>query len=80
MGGPGFVDLVVEADMKPYDFLAMVPIIQGAGGAITNWSGETIHWACTPAGDYALNGLAGDTLHSMHIQSSRFHIFSSFRS
>ena len=33
----GCVDLVVEADMKPYDFLAMVPIIQGAGGCITNW-------------------------------------------
>ena len=28
---------VVEADMKPYDFLALVPIVQGAGGAITNW-------------------------------------------
>ena len=23
--------------MKPYDFLAMVPIIEGAGGRITNW-------------------------------------------
>ena len=23
--------------MKPYDFLALVPIVQGAGGAITNW-------------------------------------------
>lgn len=23
--------------MKPYDFLALVPIVQGAGGTITNW-------------------------------------------
>lgn len=23
--------------MKPYDFMALVPIVQGAGGAITNW-------------------------------------------
>lgn len=27
----GFVDLVVEADLKPWDYLAMVPIIEGAG-------------------------------------------------
>ena len=35
----GFIDLVVEADLKPYDFMAMVPIIEGAGGMITDWQG-----------------------------------------
>jgi myo-inositol-1(or 4)-monophosphatase len=33
----GFVDLVVEAGLKPYDVAALVPIIQGAGGRITTW-------------------------------------------
>jgi len=33
----GFCDLVVEADLKPYDYMAQVPIIEGAGGVITDW-------------------------------------------
>lgn len=35
----GFVDLVVESDMKPYDYLALVPVVEGAGGKITDWNG-----------------------------------------
>ena len=33
----GHCDLVVEADLKPYDYMAQVPIIEGAGGVITDW-------------------------------------------
>ena len=33
----GFCDLVVEADLKPYDYMALVPIVTGAGGIITDW-------------------------------------------
>ena len=33
----GFCDLVVEADMKPYDYMALVPVVQGAGGCMTDW-------------------------------------------
>ncbi len=33
----GLCDLVVEADLKPYDYMALVPIITGAGGVITDW-------------------------------------------
>lgn len=36
----GFVDLVVEADLQPYDIQALIPIVEGAGGVITNWRGE----------------------------------------
>jgi myo-inositol-1(or 4)-monophosphatase len=35
----GFVDLVVEANLKPYDIVALVPIVMGAGGAIATWDG-----------------------------------------
>jgi len=35
-------DLVVEAGLKPYDILALVPIIEAAGGRITDWHGAPI--------------------------------------
>ncbi len=35
----GHVDLVIEADMKPHDYLALVPVVSGAGGVITDWEG-----------------------------------------
>ncbi len=38
----GFVDLVVEADLKAYDFCALVPVIAGAGGSITDWQGKPL--------------------------------------
>lgn len=36
----GFVDLVVEADLQAYDIQALIPIVEGAGGVVTNWHGE----------------------------------------
>jgi len=33
----GFVDVVVEAGLKPHDVVALIPIIEGAGGRITTW-------------------------------------------
>ena len=33
----GHVDLVIETELKPYDVLALVPIITGAGGIVTTW-------------------------------------------
>jgi len=38
----GFVDLVLEASLKPYDFCAMVPIVEGAGGVATDWRGASL--------------------------------------
>ncbi|VVB09676.1 unnamed protein product [Arabis nemorensis] len=40
----GFVDLVIESGLKPYDFLALVPVIEGAGGTITDWNGNSLLW------------------------------------
>ncbi|KAJ0252453.1 Bifunctional phosphatase IMPL2 [Hirschfeldia incana] len=40
----GFADLVIESGLKPYDFLALVPVIEGAGGTITDWSGNPLMW------------------------------------
>jgi myo-inositol-1(or 4)-monophosphatase len=33
----GHVDLVIETELKPYDILPLIPIIEGAGGIITTW-------------------------------------------
>ena len=41
----GFIDLVVERDLKPYDYCALVPVIDGAGGAIADWNGAPLSLA-----------------------------------
>jgi len=43
----GFVDMVVETGLQPYDVQALIPLIEAAGGVITNWSGG----ACDQGGD-----------------------------
>ena len=40
----GLCDLVIEADLKPYDYMALVPIIKGAGGEVTDWRGNELVW------------------------------------
>lgn len=35
-------DIVVDAGLKPYDILALVPIIEQAGGTITDWEGAPV--------------------------------------
>jgi myo-inositol-1(or 4)-monophosphatase len=37
----GHVDLVIETGLKPHDIVALIPIIEGAGGIITTWEGES---------------------------------------
>ncbi len=57
----GLRDIVVDAGLKPYDILALVPIINGAGGKITGWDGGaiTLNHADTAiaSGSPALHGL-----------------------
>jgi histidinol phosphatase-like enzyme (inositol monophosphatase family) len=38
----GYNDLVVEADMSPYDYLSHVAVVEGAGGLITDWQGRPL--------------------------------------
>ena len=35
----GHVDLVIETGLKPHDIVALIPIVQGAGGILTDWEG-----------------------------------------
>jgi histidinol phosphatase-like enzyme (inositol monophosphatase family) len=38
----GLVDVVVEAGMQPWDWAALVPVVEGAGGSVTDWRGEPL--------------------------------------
>ncbi len=62
----GHVDLVVENGLKLYDFAALVPVIQNAGGLITDWHGKPLDMhspgAVLAAGDAALHRAAMDVL------------------
>ncbi|HEX7082096.1 MAG TPA: histidinol-phosphatase [Gammaproteobacteria bacterium] len=37
----GFVDLVVEAQLKPFDIVPLIPILEGAGAVVTDWQGRS---------------------------------------
>ena len=36
----GFIDLVVEGKLKPYDIVPLIPILEAAGCVVTDWSGR----------------------------------------
>ena len=59
----GLVDLVVEAQLSPYDYLGHIPIIRGAGGVMTDWTGHELRLNCgasrvIASGDRALHAMA----------------------
>lgn len=52
----GILHAVIDAGFKPYDFCALVPVVEAAGGIITDWQGKPLTLAsdgevlaaCTP--------------------------------
>ena len=43
----GGIDVIAEAGLKVWDWAALVPVIEGAGGRVTDWRGQPLH----PDGD-----------------------------
>jgi myo-inositol-1(or 4)-monophosphatase len=39
----GFVDLVIETNLKRWDIAPLIPIIEGAGGMVTTWEGAPMN-------------------------------------
>lgn len=35
----GYIDLVIESDLKPFDIVPLIPILEGAGCVVTDWAG-----------------------------------------
>ncbi len=38
----GQIDVIAECTMKPWDWGALVPVVEGAGGRITDWQGNPL--------------------------------------
>ncbi len=38
----GHVDVVVDYDLKPYDFLPVMAVVEAAGGIMTDWDGKAL--------------------------------------
>lgn len=60
----GSIDILVESGLKPYDFAALVPIIEAAGGVITDFAGAPL----TLASDGTLIAAANITLHKQALE------------
>ena len=64
----GQVDISVDATMKVWDWAALVPVIEGAGGRVTDWQGNPLRpggdGRTLALGDPALLGQALDILAS----------------
>ncbi len=43
MVASGWADIVVEAGLQNYDFMAIIPVIEEAGGIVTDWTGKTLN-------------------------------------
>jgi histidinol phosphatase-like enzyme (inositol monophosphatase family) len=39
----GHLDIVCEANLKLYDWAALVPVVEGAGGLMCDWNGDPLH-------------------------------------
>jgi histidinol-phosphatase len=60
----GFVDLIVEADLDPHDFMALVPVVEGAGGIMTDWQGQPLG----PASDGRIVAAGDSRLHTAALE------------
>ena len=38
----GQIDVVVDFGLEPYDYLALAPVVEAAGGIVTDWSGNML--------------------------------------
>jgi histidinol phosphatase-like enzyme (inositol monophosphatase family) len=57
----GAADVMLDAIMNPWDILPVIPVIEGAGGTITNWQGASAVGSNSAVA-------AGPTIHSQVIE------------
>lgn len=63
----GGLQLVCEAGLKKHDFAALVPVIEGAGGVVTDWQGKPV----TLESDGFLLASASEELHQKALAALR---------
>ena len=62
----GLIDLIIETEIKPYDIVAVIPIVHGAGGIVTTWENGPAQGGgrVIVAGDRRVHEQALDVLNS----------------
>lgn len=58
----GYADIMIDSKINPWDVLPLIPIIEGAGGKITDWSGNDILLSRGAKGAIATNGVIHDEI------------------
>jgi myo-inositol-1(or 4)-monophosphatase len=65
----GQIDIIAERTMKVWDWTALVPVIEGAGGRVTDWAGRRLRpdsdGSVLAVGDPALSAAAAALLHGV---------------
>lgn len=64
----GHVDIVIDYDLQPYDYLPLVPVVEAAGGVVTDWRGNSLTMA---SGGTAIVSAATIELHSRVLKELR---------
>jgi len=64
----GHVDLVCEACLGTYDYAALVPVIEGAGGIITDWKGAPVQMKTDGTNDGKVLAAGDKTLHAAALE------------
>jgi myo-inositol-1(or 4)-monophosphatase len=54
----GQIDVVAECSLKPWDWAALAPVVEAAGGVVTDWSGRALKLGVTE-GDVMASANAG---------------------
>ncbi|MFT8663728.1 inositol monophosphatase family protein [Acetobacter orientalis] len=60
----GQIDIIAECDMNPWDWAALVPVIEGAGGRITAWDGSALRYD----GDRTVLAVGDAKLHAKAVE------------
>jgi len=63
----GQIDIVAEAGLKLWDWAALLPVVQGAGGCLTDWTGQPL----AADGDGCVLALADPALLGQAVQALR---------
>lgn len=50
------LQVVVDCAVEPHGLLGLVPIVEGAGGIITDWQGNQLSWQPSPASSVPRDG------------------------
>jgi len=61
-------DVVVEADLGLYDYCALVPVLEGAGGVISDWTGDVLSLANHEKSKGRVLASANSVLHSQALE------------